>query len=328
MKKKWSDKDYMAMAIALSMRARGNSGPNPNVGCVIVKNGRIVGRGWTQPSGRPHAEAMAIEMAKEKAIGADIYITLEPCNHESMRGPDCASVIIAAQPARVICALTDPDPRTNGNGLQKIANAGIHTVNTVMAAQARRAMAGFFTRLEYGRPFVTLKLALSLDGCIALHNGVSQWITGNTARNHGHLERAFHDAILVGSGTIRPDTPRLDVRLEGLEGRSPQRYLLGSSSPPKGWEMIANPADITSIAHNYLMIEGGAAAAASFLTEDLVDRLLIYRAPILMGGKAAIADLGLEDLSAAHGKWMRQKQIPLGKDILEIYERPIQTNNA
>lgn len=316
--------DYMAAAIALSMRGRGNSGLNPNVGCIIVKDGHIIGRGWTQPSGRPHAEAMAIDMARRSGAdisGADIYTTLEPCHHESPRGPNCASAIIAAKPARLICAITDPDPRTNGQGLAIIKAAGIEVVENIAAAKARRAMAGFLMRIENNRPYVTLKLAISLDACIATANDVSQWITGELARKHGHLERAHHDAILVGSGTVAADAPSLNVRIAGLEDRSPTPYQLGTSLAPNGWGSLSNIDETRNIPHNYLMVEGGAMTAASFLRADWVDRILLYRAPIILGGKSCLSDFGLDNLADAHGIWHLQNRMMLGKDTLEIYEK-------
>ncbi len=313
--------DYMAMAIALSYRARGNSGPNPNVGCVIVRDSQIVGRGWTQNSGRPHAEAMALKMAGEKAKDAVIYSTLEPCAHTSNRGPSCATSIINAKPKRVICAIQDPDPRTNGQGFAKIKSAGIEVINGIGSAKARIAMAAFLMRSEHGRPYITLKLAISLDGSIALQNGTSQWITGIIARNHGHLQRAHHDAILVGRGTLKADKPRLDVRLEGLEGRSPMRYQLGSSPATSGWESLTNIEDISKIPHNSLLVEGGAQTATALLRAEMVDRILLYRAPIILGGRSCLNDYGLEQLEDAHDIWQLQKRLSLGKDSLEIYER-------
>ncbi len=316
-----SHEDYMAMAIALSYRTRGNSGPNPNVGCIIVNEGAIVGRGWTQISGRPHAEAMALEMAGDKAKGADIYTTLEPCAHTSNRGPSCATSIINAKPKRVICAIQDPDPRTNGQGFAKIKSAGIEVINGIGSAKARIAMAAFLMRSEHGRPYITLKLAISLDGSIALQNGTSQWITGIIARNHGHLQRAHHDAILVGRGTLKADKPRLDVRLEGLESRSPMRYQLGSSPAASGWESLTNIEDISKIPHNSLLVEGGAQTATALLRAEMVDRILLYRAPIILGGRSCLNDYGLEQLEDAHDIWQLQKRLSLGKDSLEIYER-------
>ena len=184
-------------------------------------------------------------------------------------------------------------------------------------------MRGFVLRQTLGRPAVTLKLGLSLDGCIALKDGSSRWITGEAARAHAHLERARHDAILVGGGTLRADAPRLDVRLPGLEDRSPRRLLLTRGAAPKGWEAIAQPEDIAALRHvDHLMVEGGAATAAAFLWADLVDRLLLYRAPILIGGGLpSIGDIGLSDLAQAHHRWTLTDERRLGEDRLEVYER-------
>lgn len=161
----------MGEALALAERSRGQTAPNPNVGCVIVAEGRVVGQGWTQPSGRPHAEAVALAEAGAAAKGATLYVTLEPCAHVSARGPACADLIVAARPARVVVALTDPDPRTNGQGIARLRAAGIAVTEGVCTGEARRSMAGFLTRLALGRPHVTLKLATSLDGRIALPSG-------------------------------------------------------------------------------------------------------------------------------------------------------------
>lgn len=317
------DQRWMAAALALAGRTRGRTAPNPNVGCVIVKGGRVVGRGWTQPGGRPHAEAMALAEAGEAARGATAYVTLEPCAHRSPRGPACADLLAEAGVARVVAALGDPDPRTNGAGLARLAAAGIAVSTGPFADEARRSMAGFLTRRALGRPQVTLKLATSLDGCIALANGESRWITGAESRAHAHLERARHEAILVGRGTWEADAPRLDVRLPGLETRAPQRVILsarGIDAP--GCTIIADPADIAALPGDHLLIEGGAGAASAFLAADLVDRLLIYRAPILIGGgRAALGDIGLAGLADAHGRWRLTDARALGSDRLEAYER-------
>ncbi len=184
-------------------------------------------------------------------------------------------------------------------------------------------MAGFFTRLEKNRPFVTLKLAISLDGCIAMADGTSKWITGDRARAHGHLERARSDAILVGAGTLAKDSPGLDVRIEGLEGRSPIPVLLGSADAPEGWLQISVPSAIADMSDaNWLLIEGGATTAASFLEADLVDRILLYRAPVIIGGGLpSVQDIKLRELDDAHGRWIRKDRHDLGQDMLEIYER-------
>lgn len=314
----------MAAALTLGARGRGRTAPNPNVGCIIVRNGRVVGRGWTQPGGRPHAEAMALDQAGALAEGATLYTTLEPCAHVSPRGPACSDLIIAATIARVVIALVDPDARTCGQGIDRLQSAGITVTHGPEAAAARRDMAGFLTRLALGRPHVTLKLATSLDGQIALADGTSQWITGPQARAHGHLERARHEAILVGRGTLMADAPRLDARLAGLEDRSPRRLLLSAmtEAPPR-WEVLRKPADIALLSDvNDVLIEGGAQTAAAFLAEDLVDRLLLYRAPILIGaGKAALGNIGLDDLASAHHRWQRCDTRTLGDDRLEVYER-------
>ncbi|WP_366930300.1 bifunctional diaminohydroxyphosphoribosylaminopyrimidine deaminase/5-amino-6-(5-phosphoribosylamino)uracil reductase RibD [uncultured Sphingomonas sp.] len=348
------DARWMTAAIALSERSRGRTAPNPNVGCIIVQptpaqaGGRVVGRGWTQPGGRPHAEAAALAQAGEKSRGATAYVTLEPCAHRSERGPACAPSLAEAGVARVVAAVVDPDPRTAGRGLALLRDAGVTIVEGLLADDARRAMGGFFTRRTFGRPFVTLKLATSLDGCIALASGESRWITGPEARAHAHLERTRHEAILVGRGTWDVDSPKLDVRLAGLEDRSPIRVVLtkhphpphslrertpspsrrereGAPEARKGegdLTYIARPEDIATLPVDHLLVEGGAQTAAAFLRANLVDRLLLYRAPILIGaGKPGLGDIGLSDIAAAHGIWRRTDARRLGSDTLEVYER-------
>lgn len=312
----------MAVATALSLRGRGRTWPNPNVGCVIVKDGIVVGRGWTQPGGRPHAEAMALDEAGDRAAGATLYATLEPCAHVSARGPSCSDLIVTSGIRRVVIALADPDPRTDGAGAARLRAAGIDVAEGVEAAAASRAMAGFLMRQRIGRPHVTLKLALSLDGCLARANGESRWITGPAARAHGHMERAGADAILVGRGTLDADSSRLDVRLPGLDDRSPQRVLLSASRPaPDGWAGIGSPDAICGLPADLLLVEGGAGTAAAFLRADLADRLLIYRAPILVGGGITLGDIGLATLADAHGRWRAADSRMLGIDRLDIYER-------
>ncbi|MGQ0588409.1 MAG: bifunctional diaminohydroxyphosphoribosylaminopyrimidine deaminase/5-amino-6-(5-phosphoribosylamino)uracil reductase RibD [Sphingosinicella sp.] len=313
----------MDAAIALGERGRGRTAPNPHVGCIIVKDGEVVGRGWTQPGGRPHAEAVALAQAGAAAEGATVYVSLEPCAHESGRGPACADLLAAAKPARVVIAADDPDPRTNGAGAERLRAVGIAVETGFGREAAEASMAGFFSRVRRGRPFVTLKLALSIDGRIALASGESQWITGEDARAHAHLERARADMILVGRGTNEADAPQLDVRLPGLEDRSPRRALLTRGEAPEGWAKLASPEEIFSLGDvNDLLVEGGAGAAASFLAADLVDRLLVYRAPILIGdGKAAVGDIGLAGLADAHGRWRLADTRALGSDRLEVYER-------
>jgi diaminohydroxyphosphoribosylaminopyrimidine deaminase / 5-amino-6-(5-phosphoribosylamino)uracil reductase len=312
----------MAAAIALAERGVGRTGNNPPVGCVIVKDGVVVGRGWTQPGGRPHAEAMALAQAGGNAAGAAIYVTLEPCAHQSERGPSCASLLIGAQVAHVIAANPDPDSRTAGKGFALLQAAGIDVTVAESSGDAAQVLSGFFSRIGRSRPFVTLKMATSLDGKIAMADGRSRWITGDTARAHAHLERARADAILVGAGTFRTDSPALDVRLAGLEDRSPRRVILGSGPAPEGWEAIHTPGNIAALGCNTLLVEGGAMTASAFLKEGLVDRLMLYRAPILMGeGKSCLGDIGLSSLDAAHGQWQLADTRQLGKDRLEVYDK-------
>ena len=315
-----TDADWMAAAIALSRRGRPAAAPNPNVGCLIVRDRKLVARGWTRAGGRPHAEAIALAAAGDAARGATAYVSLEPCAHASDRGPACSGLLVAAGLARVVIAARDPDPRTDGAGIARLRAAGIEVVEGVLPIEARAAMAPWWTRRRAGRPFVTLKLATSLDGCIAMADGASRWITGDRARAHGHLERAMHQAILVGRGTFAADAPRLDVRLPGLEARSPRKLLLTSGTAPEGWTAVASPDAIDGV--DSVLVEGGAGAAAAFLAADRVDRLLLYRAPILIGGgKAALGDIGLTDLAAAHGRWRLGDSRMLGSDRLDVYER-------
>lgn len=313
----------MAQAVALGEEARGTTAPNPNVGCIVVRDGVAVGRGSTQPGGRPHAEAVALAQAGGAAEGATVYTTLEPCAHVSVRGPACADLLIAAGVARVCVALSDPNPRTTGRGTALLRHSGIAVDTGTGVPDAARSMAGFFTRQRLGRPYVTLKLAQSIDGRIAMADGTSRYITGEAARTHVHHLRSKSDAILVGRGTFEIDAPRLDVRIPGLEHRSPRRYLLTRGSAPEGWAALQEPHAVHDLHDvNDLLIEGGTATAASFLRADLVDRVMIYTAPIILGaGLAAVGDVGLASLADAHGRWERTDGAVLGSDRLDVYER-------
>jgi diaminohydroxyphosphoribosylaminopyrimidine deaminase/5-amino-6-(5-phosphoribosylamino)uracil reductase len=318
------DRRFMAEAVALGESARGSSAPNPNVGCVVVTaDGKIVGRGATAPGGRPHAEAIALAQAGAKARRATVYVTLEPCAHDSPRGPACAGLLIAARPAEVVVALKDPDPRTAGRGIKQIRAAGISVRLGSGREAARRSMSGWLTRQALGRPRITLKLALSIDGKIALPSGESKWITGEDARRHVHLQRAHADMILVGRGTYAADRPKLDVRLPGLEQRSPRRALLTRGDAVDGWETLGNPQDVYGLHDvNDLLVEGGSATATAFLAADLVDRILIYRAPIIVGeGKSSFGFVGLDAIADAHARWELVREERLGVDRLEVYER-------
>jgi len=326
------DERWMGAALALAERGVGRTAPNPAVGCVILNAGRVVGRGWTQPGGRPHGEQMALAQAGDAARGATVYTTLEPCAHLSRRGPTCADGLIAAGAARVVVAVVDPDPRTAGQGIERLRAAGVEVATGVRRADAERAAAGFLTRQSRGRPFVTLKLAMSIDGRIALPDGRSRWISGEAARAHAHLIRARSDLIVVGRGTLEADDPALDARLPGLEDWSPRvavmsrtlagvpaTYRIADRSPI----VVADPADLDAVDDvNDVLVEGGAGVAAAFLAADRVDRLLVYRAPIVVGeGRPGVADIGLADLSDAHGRWRPAENRRLGNDRLEVYER-------
>ena len=321
----------MAACARLATRARPLSRPNPGVAALLIRpatgsstaSGHVMGRGWTQTGGRPHAEALALsDFADGKAEGATLYVTLEPCAHKSERGPACADLVIAARPSRVVIGQLDPDPRTAGLGVKRIERAGIK-VSVLEDAASRESLCGYFTRAEFGRPRVTLKLAVSMDGCIAMADGSSQWITGEQARAHVHAQRARHDAILVGGATWRADRPRLDVRLPGLEDRSPARVLLSRGVAPDGARVINRPGKISDLADALtLYVEGGAVAGASFLSEDLVDEIHIYRAPIVIGdGLRGLSDIGIKDLASAHGRWQMSERRQLGSDEFTAYLR-------
>lgn len=217
------DRRFMALALALGRRGHGQVWPNPAVGCVIVARGRIVGRGWTQPGGRPHAETVALAQAGAAAHGATAYVTLEPCAHHG-KTPPCAEALVAAGVARVVVACPDPDPRVSGRGVEMLRAAGIAVDEGLCRDEAETDQRGFLLRVTAGRPLVTLKLALSLDGRIATRTGESQWITGAAARRAGHALRARHDAVLVGAGTARADDPTLTVRDLGV-ARQPVRVV-------------------------------------------------------------------------------------------------------
>jgi diaminohydroxyphosphoribosylaminopyrimidine deaminase/5-amino-6-(5-phosphoribosylamino)uracil reductase len=220
----------MRIALGLARRGLGSVWPNPAVGCVIVRDDgagapAIVGRGWTQPGGRPHAETEALARAGDAARGATAYVSLEPCNHHG-KTPPCTEALIAAGIARVVAATEDPDPRVSGSGLKRLADAGIAVDCGLERRAAEDLNAGFIMRVRHGRPLVCLKTATTLDGRIATHTGESQWITGPEARARVHLMRARYDAVMVGVGTAVADDPALTARLPGLEGRQPVRVVV------------------------------------------------------------------------------------------------------
>lgn len=238
------DRRFMAMALGLARRGLGNAWPNPAVGCVLVRpdldgglngGGRVVGRGWTQPGGRPHAETEALARAGGLAQGATAYVTLEPCCHTGQTGP-CTDALIAAGVRRVVVAVDDPDSRVAGQGIAALEQAGVEVALGLDETGAREVNAGYFKRAQSGRPLVLLKAASSLDGRIAAAGGDSKWVTSDAARARGHLMRAQSDAILIGIGTALADDPELTCRLPGMEKQSPARVVLDThlKTPPTG----------------------------------------------------------------------------------------------
>ena len=303
----------MRHALALARRGLGNTWPNPAVGCVILRDGVVVGRGWTQPGGRPHAEVMALTQAGSAAQGATAYVTLEPCAHHG-KTPPCAEALARAGIARVVSALTDPDPRVAGRGHAILRAAGIEVAEGLCEAEARELQRGFLTRVTQGRPMLTLKLASSFDGRIATQSGESQWITGPEARRHVHALRLTHDAVMVGGGTARADRPALNIRGFGAV-RQPVRIVVSGGALPDLptedadhgplWQVSGAPdafmAELGARGLTRVFCEGGGELAASLLRAGLVDQLVGYTAGLALGaeGRPAIAALGLEHLADA-----------------------------
>lgn len=321
----------MDVALRLGRRALGTTAENPNVGCVIVRDGRLVGVGWTQPGGRPHAETEALKMAGGKARGATAYVTLEPCAHHGRTGP-CAEALAAAGIARVVSAIEDPDPRVSGGGIAILRRAGIAILTGTGAAEARRDMAGFLTRIQKKRTQVILKMAFSADGKIAAGAGRRTAISGPEASSHVHLLRAQCDAILVGMGTVRADDPELTCRLPGLRNRSPQPFVMSRHGqlPPashlakRGAEVLRGTpsqvaAELALRGINRLMVEGGARVARSFLEARVVDQFHLIRSPVTLGPDGVDGLAGLP-LGQALQPFRVLEQEKLGSDLLTVYE--------
>lgn len=320
-------------ALTLAEAAWGGTAPNPPVGCVLLApDGTPIGEGQTAPGGRPHAEAAALAAAGPRAAGASAYVTLEPCAHISARGPACADLLIAAGIARAHVLAHDPDPRTAGRGIARLRARGIAVELAPPTPRAAALIAAHAYRVRTGRPRVTIKLALSIDGRLAPANGPSRWLTGPEARAHAHLERARADIIVVGRGTLATDDPLLTVRLPGHEHRSPHPAVLSRTLQqiPASARLAArdplilrSPTATDALPALEILVEGGAAAAAAFLLADRAQRLVIYRAPILLGASAhpALSTLGDISLADAHGRWSRTETRTLGADTLEIYGR-------
>ena len=348
----FTDFDRKAMARALELAARGltTTHPNPRVGCVIAQGERIVGEGWHERAGEAHAEVAALQAAGGRAAGATVYVTLEPCNHQG-RTPPCAAALLAARVARVVYAVADPNPRVDGGGAARLREARVRVEEGLMAGEAAELNCGFLKRMRHGRPWVRVKLAMSLDGRTALASGASRWISGAAARADVQHWRARSSAVLTGVGTVLADDPRLDVRLpagEGAEGQQPLRVVLDSSlrTPPEArlfsvpgevlilsalpaadprWEARAAalaaqgarietlPAEagrvplfmalerLGELEINELQVEAGATLAGALVRQSLVDELLLYVAPKLLGPDARplVALPRLPDLAAA-----------------------------
>jgi diaminohydroxyphosphoribosylaminopyrimidine deaminase/5-amino-6-(5-phosphoribosylamino)uracil reductase len=290
-----NDQQYMKTALALARRGLGTTSPNPTVGCVIVKEGRVVGRGWTQPGGRPHGETEALARAGAEARGATAYVSLEPCCHWG-KTPPCTDALIAAGIRRVVLPIEDPDPRVSGQGIARLREAGIAVETGLCAAEASEINAGFFLRLREGRPLVTLKLAATLDGRLGTYTGESQWITGPWARDRGHLLRASHDAIVVGSNTVLGDDPLLTCRLPGLEQRSPVRIVVdGRLRVPLTARVVAEASKVPTW---FITIKGGDAARREAFRRAGVELIEIAPTPDrTVDMVAALQELGQRGLT-------------------------------
>jgi diaminohydroxyphosphoribosylaminopyrimidine deaminase/5-amino-6-(5-phosphoribosylamino)uracil reductase len=358
----------MRAALVLARRNLGRTWPNPSVGAVIVRDGAVIGRGWTQPGGRPHAEPEALGRAGAEAKGATAYVTLEPCSHHG-RSPPCSEALINAGVARAVFALEDPDPRVSGRGAAALTAARIAVQSGVMEPEARELNAGFLMRIAQGRPLVTLKAATTLDGRIATHGGESHWITGPASRARGHLLRATHDAVMVGIGTASLDDPQLTCRLPGLENRAPLRIVVDSrlrlpftshlvrhAKQVPTWVIAAEGADaqrrqalvdcgvevldvprdpsgeypdlgealraLGARGLTRVLVEGGGHLTAALLRAELIDRIVWFRAGVMMGGDGvpvAVA-FGIDRLDQAP-RFARRAVEPCGDDTVETWAR-------
>jgi diaminohydroxyphosphoribosylaminopyrimidine deaminase / 5-amino-6-(5-phosphoribosylamino)uracil reductase len=346
----------MELALRLGRRALGNTAENPPVGCVIVKDARIVGLGWTRAGGRPHAETEALRMAGREASDATVYVTLEPCTHHGRTGP-CAEALVAAGIRRVVTASEDPDPRVKGTGHARLRAAGIDVVTDLIPRPPE--LAGFFSRIEKKRPHVTLKLAVSEDGKIA-RRGERTPITGEAVRARVHVMRAQSDAVLVGLGTVKIDDPTLRCELPCLGRRSPIRVVLDSHLriPPQAalvrtangtptWilstsrgeigekvDVIACAADpdgrvsladalerLAARGINRLMVEGGAEVARSFHESGSLDEIALFQAPMTIGAEGVDAVAGISIAELTRGLTLLARDT-LGSDALSVYGRP------
>ncbi|MBT8342975.1 MAG: bifunctional diaminohydroxyphosphoribosylaminopyrimidine deaminase/5-amino-6-(5-phosphoribosylamino)uracil reductase RibD [Desulfatitalea sp.] len=345
------DSDFMAQALALAARGAGRVSPNPLVGAVVVQNGRIVGRGWDQAVGGPHAEVHALNDAGDQTNGATLYVTLEPCNHQG-RTPPCTERILQAGIRRVVVAMADPNPHVQGGGNAYLSAKGLAVTVGIGAAKAYKLNESFVKFVQTGQPWVVLKMAATLDGRIATRTGDARWVTGKAARGRVHAMRHAMDAIMVGIGTVKADDPRLTTRLPDEQGVDPVRIVLDTGlsmaqdakmlhqTSTAGTYVVCGPAakaadrdrltacgakileaplrneriDLAALmAHlgdmgiTSLLVEGGARVAADALTANIVDHLVLFYAPKLLGG-----DDGIPMFSGPGPEWMR--------DALNIYD--------
>jgi diaminohydroxyphosphoribosylaminopyrimidine deaminase/5-amino-6-(5-phosphoribosylamino)uracil reductase len=349
-----ADHAHMAQALRLAEKGLYSTTPNPRVGCVIVKDGAVIGKGWHAVAGEPHAEIHALREAGEAARGATVYVTLEPCSHHG-RTPPCAQALVEAGVARVVAAMEDPNPLVAGEGLALLAQAGIRTEHGLLEDQAHELNIGFVYRMTCGRPWVRLKVAASLDGKTALNNGVSQWITGEDARRDAHHLRARSCAVLTGIGTVLADDPQMNVRAVETP-RQPLRIVVDShlKMPPsakmlvdgktlivtgndnhekmdKLWQagarMLILPlknghVDLKRMLDelgkqniNEITVEAGPTLSGALLQAGLVDELVIYLAPLLLGDKAR-GMFDLPELTKMAGRELRIRDINMvGRDL-------------
>lgn len=317
----------MQMALQMAERNLGQVWPNPAVGAIIVKDGAVVGQGATARGGRPHAETEALKQAGEKARDATMYVTLEPCNHQGGT-PPCTGAIIDAGIVRCVVACGDSNPKVNGAGVAALKAAGIEVVENICRAEAEKINEGFFSLMRKNRPFVSLKIATSLDGKIATKNGESKWITGERARAYGQLLRSRYDAIVTGSGTWLADSPQLNCRLSGLEERSPQRVVCdrsGRITAEKNLWVLAekSPEDVLKTLAEKgvtrVLVEAGKTLSTAFFHSGCVDKIYWFRAPKLIGedGLSGVGSgFAAELASASHFK--RERLLQLGDDTLEV----------
>lgn len=320
---------YMRVALRLAKRQAGQTHPNPNVGAVLVKNNQIIAQGITANGGRPHAETIAISDAGDNAKGATLYVTLEPCSHHA-KTPPCVDAIISAGISTVVTACRDKNPQVSGTGITALKNAGITVIENICEKEALEINRGFFSVFEKNRPYIALKIATSLDGRIT--SPEDRWLTGEHARNYGHLLRSQHDAILTGSGTVLADDPLLTCRLAGLEKHSPLRIVLDRKKlVPATAKLLNDGHGSWVMSHGSLeetiekirqrgitsiLVEAGAKLTSAFLESGLIDRVYWFRAPIVIGEAGLSATNALSKLAS----FKQIEHIALGNDSLDILE--------